>query len=61
MRQKYLLIKLEHNREIKLCYKEQLDGTWVSTMESETMQDIETHFPDVVENRNTDEQTTRNI
>lgn len=54
MRQQYLLIKLEHNREIKLCYKEQPDGTWVCTMEAETMQDIETHFPDIVENRDTE-------
>ena len=51
MSQKYLLIKLEHNREIKLCYKEQPNGTWVSTMEAETMQDIKTHFPGIVENR----------
>lgn len=51
MRQKYILIKLDHNREIKLCYKEHTNGTWVSTMEAETMKDIETHFPDIVENR----------
>ena len=54
MKQKYLLIKLEHNREIKLCYKEQTNGTWVSTMETETMQDIETHFPDIVGNKDTE-------
>jgi len=49
MEQKYIVIKMDHGREIKLCYKKQDDGTWISTIEAETMQDIENYYPSIVE------------
>lgn len=49
MEQKYIVIKMDHGREIKLCYKQQDNGTWVSTMEADTMQDIENYYPSIIE------------
>jgi hypothetical protein len=46
---KYLLIKIEPGKFIKLRYTQQENGEWRSTMASETMQDIEQFYPDVVE------------
>lgn len=51
MKQKYIVVNTEKNKPIKLCFKEQDDGTWSCVMLAETMQDIETIYPDVIEQR----------
>lgn len=38
------------DRTIILNYVQQDDGTWISKMENETMQDIKQFYPEVLEN-----------
>lgn len=43
-----ICIKTNDNRTIKLNYVQQSDGSWVSIMSKETMQDIKDFYPEVL-------------
>jgi hypothetical protein len=48
MRQQYILAVTEQGKSVFLFYMQQEDGTWISKMGEETMQDIEVLYPEIV-------------
>ena len=44
-----IVVKTKENKTIILNYVQQEDGSWVSRMENESMQDIKQFYPEVLE------------
>jgi hypothetical protein len=46
-----IIVITKDNKVIKLNYVQQENGSWISMMENETMQDIKHFYPEVLDER----------